>query len=117
MTGKRILIIEDEVLLAMDMQYQLKEAGAAEIEYAATEKEALSLLEQGGWDAVVADANLHGCSIATVAAVLRERDVPVLVVTGYGRESLPTELAAVPVLAKPFSPVQLVQAVSRLLAS
>lgn len=67
MTGKRILIIEDEVRLGMDMQYHLKEAGAAEIEHAATEKEALSLMEQGGWDAVVADANLHGRSIAAVA--------------------------------------------------
>jgi CheY-like chemotaxis protein len=117
MTGKRILIIEDEVLLAMDMQHHLKKAGAAEIEYAATEKEALGLLKQRDWDAVVADANLHGRSIATIAAVLRERDVPVLIVTGYGRENLPPELAAVPFLAKPFSPVQLVQAVSRLLAS
>jgi CheY-like chemotaxis protein len=117
MTGKRILIIEDEVLLAMDMQHHLKKAGAAEIEYAATEKEALGLLKQRDWDAVVADANLHGRSIATLAAVLRERGVPFVIVTGYARETLPPELAAEAFLAKPFSPVQLVQAVSRLFAS
>jgi CheY-like chemotaxis protein len=115
MNGKRILIIEDEVLLAMDMQLILAKAGAAEVEYAATEKEALALLDEGAWDAVVADANLHGRSIRTLAAALRERGVPFVIVTGYGRESLPSELVSVPFLSKPIAPAQLVQTVSRLL--
>lgn len=117
MKGKRILIIEDEVLVAMEMQFVLEKAGAAAVEYAATEKEALGLLDQGAWDAVVADANLHGHSIGTVAAVLLGRGVPFVIITGYGRESLPSELGSVPFLPKPVSPSQLVRAVSRLFAS
>jgi CheY-like chemotaxis protein len=117
MNDKRILIIEDELLVAMELQSILQEAGAREVEIALTEVEALTLLDQGVWHAVVADANLHGRSNRTVAKVMRQRQIPFVTVTGYGRESLPPELADVPFLSKPVIPSRLVQTITGLFGS
>jgi CheY-like chemotaxis protein len=116
MTGKRILVIEDEYLVALEMQSVLADAGFAEVEYAATEREALARIEEGGWDAAIADANLNGRGISRIAAALTEHGVPFMIVTGYARESLPPEVAHVPFLDKPFHAPRLVQTVSRLCA-
>lgn len=115
-TGKRILVIEDEFLIALEMVTVLERAGAAEVEYAATEAEALAAIERSRWDVVVADGNLSGRDIRRVAAALREQAIPFLLVTGYGRNSLPPELADVPLLEKPFRGPQMVKAVSSLCA-
>jgi CheY-like chemotaxis protein len=117
MKHQRILIIEDEVVVAMDMQAILEEAGATEVMYAATELEALALLDQEHWDAVVADANLHGQPIQAIAAVLLKRHIPFVIVSGYSRENLPEVLFSVPLLSKPIRPQQLVHAVSELFAN
>lgn len=115
-TGKHILVIEDEFLVAMEMVSVMEAAGAAEVEHAATETEALALIRQKRWDAALADANLSGPGIEQVAAALRDRGVPFVIVTGYGRESLPPKLAGVPLIEKPFRGPQLVKAVSLLFA-
>ena len=63
---------------------------------------------------MVADANLNGCGIERIAAALDEHRIPFVIVTGYGRESLPPEVAHVTVLEKPSSAARVVQAVASL---
>jgi CheY-like chemotaxis protein len=114
MTGKRILVIEDEFLVAIDIQSQLTKAGASHVEHAATEKDALKRISNAGWDAAVVDANLNGRSIERVAAASIHDHVPFIVVTGYNHESLPEELLHIPLLSKPVQGHHLVQELARL---
>jgi len=107
--NKRILVIEDEFLIALDIISVLEDAGFREVRHIETEEEALMQIERHSWDAAIADANLNGRSIEQVARVLRERGVPFLVVTGYGRKSLPAAIGAAPILEKPFQHRQLLQ--------
>ena len=111
MIGKRILLIEDEFLIALDIQRELKEAGFDAVEHAATEREALTRIQEGQWDAVVADANLNGRGLTRIASALNQHQIPFVIVTGYSRESLPPEVGEVPVVDKPFSGRQLIQTV------
>lgn len=112
MARKRILVIEDEYLIAVELEDLLDEFGF-DVGHAATEAEALARIAEGGWDGAVADANLHGRDITAVAAALRARGIPFVIASGYGRESLPPGLADVPLLVKPFDSMRLVHVVSR----
>ncbi len=116
MKRKRILVIEDEFLIAADMESLLKAAGAEFVGSAATESDALLRIEKEHWDAAVADANLNGRGIRRVAAALLARGIPMVIVTGYGRESLPSELKDIPALEKPFDSRRLIRTLERLLA-
>jgi DNA-binding response OmpR family regulator len=112
----RILIIEDEYLVAAEIKYCLNAAGYAETEHAATEKDALARISEGNWDAAVADANLNGSGIERIADALLGRGIPFMIVTGYGRSSLPANLSEIPVVDKPFRSQALVSAVANLFA-
>lgn len=109
-----VLIVEDELLIGMDLVSTLQRAGFHHVEHAATEQEALVMLQQKSWDLVVADANLNGKSVEQVVTTLRERGLPFVIVTGYGRESLPEIVGDAPVLNKPYSHLQFVRIVQEL---
>lgn len=83
--GKRILIVEDEFLIATTACEMLQELGALVIGPASTIAEALALTETEDIDAALLDINLHGHSSAAVAARLEERCVPIVFATGYGK--------------------------------
>jgi len=104
LTGRRVLVVEDEALVAMLVEDALLDAGAAVLGPAATVSEALLLLEQERPDVAVLDLNLAGETSTPVADVLAKRGVPFVVATGYGAEGLPPSHAHVPVLAKPYDP-------------
>jgi DNA-binding response OmpR family regulator len=110
----KILLVEDEFLIAAEIRFHLERAGFAGVEYAATETDALAAIAAGGWDAAIVDANLNGRGIDGVALALQGGNIPFVIVTGYGRNGLPETLARVPVIEKPFNPQNLVDAVSRL---
>jgi DNA-binding response OmpR family regulator len=109
-----ILIIEDEFLVAVDIRFHLQRAGFGEVEHAATEAAALAAIALRDWTAAVVDANLNGKGIDAIAVALKDKDVPFVIVTGYGRNGLPGIIADVPVIEKPFKPETLLQAVTRL---
>jgi CheY-like chemotaxis protein len=118
LTGRRILIVEDEALVAMLVEDALMDAGATIIGPASTVAEALALLERDATlpNAAVLDLNLAGETSTPVADVLAARGVPFVVATGYGAGGLPETHSAVPVLAKPYDPEELTSALSRLCA-
>jgi DNA-binding response OmpR family regulator len=114
MTAK-ILVVEDEPILALDMETALRQAGFEITGLASSCDRALALLERSKPDAAVLDANLRGASVEPVAGALVRQGVPFLIVSGYGRAHLPSVLLAAPFLPKPFEPISLVSAVVTLL--
>jgi PAS domain S-box-containing protein len=110
-THWRFLVVEDESLIALDLVDTLENLGAEEARAASSESECLSLLEKDVFDCALLDANLHGRSVENIAAALTRRKIPFVFVTGYGREGLPAGFQYAPVLAKPISRDQLLEAV------
>jgi DNA-binding response OmpR family regulator len=113
--GTRILLIEDEPLVAMDLESHLTAAGCEVIGPAGTLEQAKSLVSGAHYDAALVDVNLAGRPVDEIAAALTQKNCPFAFVTGYGREALPRGFRDAVVLSKPFSRDQLLSAVDVLL--
>jgi PAS domain S-box-containing protein len=105
--GKRILLIEDEPLVAMDVESTLTAAGCKVVGQAATLERAKLLIEEADCDAALVDVNLAGQPVDELAALLTRKNRPFAFVTGYGREALPAGFRGAVVLGKPFGADQL----------
>lgn len=114
--GKRILLIEDEPLVALDIESDLTAAGFEVVGPAATLKSAKQLISEASFDAVLLDANLAGHPVDELAAALTQKSVPFAFATGYGREALPLAFRGAPLLLKPFNREQLLSVVEGLLS-
>lgn len=114
MSANTVLVVEDEFLVALDMESILADAGFEVLGPVASVAEALCLLEHEQPAAALLDNNLNGTSVAPVATALRERHVPFAFVTGNDRGSLPAPFIAAPVVRKPFDPRHLVDMAKRL---
>ena len=118
LSGKRVLVVEDEALVAMLLEDELRDAGAEVVGPAVSLGHALRLIDgaaaDGGLSAAVLDVNLHGTAVMPVADRLSELDVPFLFVTGYGEGCDTGGHAAAPVLPKPFDAEWLVATVETL---
>jgi CheY-like chemotaxis protein len=118
LTRHRVLLVEDEMLIAISIEDVLVEAGCEVVGPAATVDAALALLRNGQkLDAALLDMNLDGQSALPVADTLAENSIPFLVLTGYGPEALAGAHQHVPVLPKPFDHGELTRALRRLLDS
>src|SRR5215831_6049262 len=113
--GKRILLIEDEPLVAMDVESTLTAAGCKVVGPAATLERAKLLIEESNCDAVLLDVNLVGQPVEELATLLTRNNCPFAFVTGYGREALPSGFRGAVVLGKPFGADQLLATVEVLL--
>ncbi|HEY6259468.1 MAG TPA: PAS domain S-box protein [Xanthobacteraceae bacterium] len=113
--GKRVLIVEDEPLLSMEMEASLAEAGCEIKGPAATLATAREMIASLDYDAALLDANLAGQTVEELAAALTQRNVPFAFVTGYGREALPQGFRDAIMLGKPFGKQQLRAVVQSLL--
>jgi PAS domain S-box-containing protein len=115
LNGKRILVIEDEPLVAMDVESTLTAAGCKVVGPAATLERAKLLIEESDCDAVLLDVNLAGQPVDELATLLTRKNHPFAFVTGYGREALPAGFRGAVVLGKPFGADQLLATVEVLL--
>ena len=114
-SDRRILVIEDEPLIAMDIENELIAAGYTVLGPCASVEDALRMIAEHPADGAVLDANLHGEPVDAVAAALTQHAVPFVFATGYGRDSLPRGFGTAPVLAKPFGASELTSAVDSIL--
>lgn len=114
--GSRVLIVEDAVLLALELETGLAEAGAEVIGPAYELEEAMALLDRP-IDAAVLDANLNGRSVTPVAEALARRKVPFVFATGYGENGGAPGGFDAPVIRKPYDVTQVAAAVAELLRS
>lgn len=115
--GRRILVVEDEALVAMDMRAALEEAGAGVVRIARTLPDALAAAGSEDIELALLDGNLGGKPVDEVAGILARRGVPFCFVSGYGREHLPPGFADRPVLAKPFALETLISTVREILST
>jgi len=86
LAGKKVLVVEDEFLVALDLETELEEYGA-DVTCVSTLSQAKGIAERGSFDAAVLDLNLHGEPSYPVADLLRDRSVPFLFHTGQGEKS------------------------------
>ncbi len=114
--GLRLLVVEDESLIALDLIDRLEKFGCQSVRAVSTEEGCLKALEEGVFDCALLDANLHGRPVDSIAAALTRRGVPFVFVTGYGRAGLPTAFAQAPVLSKPVTDDQLIEAIKEVTA-
>ncbi len=105
--GIRVLVVEDEFLVATLIEDMLTSAGCVVAGPIPRLAEALDAVDGGTFDAAVLDVNLAGDRIDPVADVLSRRNVPFMFVTGYGTASLPAVYAKRPRLCKPFKLAEL----------
>jgi len=97
----RVLLVEDEALVAIMIQENLKEFGFMVIGPVSTTTEAVAAARNGDFDAAVLDINLGDGMGYQVADILRSRGVPFVFVTGYDSESIDSRFSEVPILQKP----------------
>ncbi len=118
--GKRVLVIEDEALVAMLVEDELRGVGATVLGPAACMDDAMRLVKaavaDGGMDAAVLDINLDGKHVAPVADKLAALGLPFPFATGYGEGHSTGGHRAAPTLHKPFAPERLVATVEALTA-
>jgi DNA-binding response OmpR family regulator len=112
--GARVLVVEDEYLVAVLIQDMLESAGCVVTGPIPRLAEALDAVDRDSYDAAVLDINLGGERIDPVAAALSRLNVPFVFVTGYGTGGLPGGYTERPRICKPFRMADLLATVSSL---
>jgi CheY-like chemotaxis protein len=112
LVGKRVLIVEDESLVAMLIEGLLEECECSIIGPCNTFEKALELARTETFDLAVLDVNLRGTMVYPGADLLSERQIPFLFLSGYGDDAIPPGHDAWRVCAKPFKGDDLVKMMS-----
>ncbi len=113
--GVRVLIVEDEPMIALVLEDMLDALGVEIVETATTLSEAMAAASSCGLDAAILDINLEGEMSYPAAERLASRGVPFIFVTGYAPETVPPSLANAPVIDKPYRPDAIAAALAAVL--
>jgi CheY-like chemotaxis protein len=117
-SGRLVLVIEDEMMVAMLLEDMLTDLGCTVLGPAARVHQALTLIATtGAPDAAVLDVNLNGQKSYPVADALLARGVPFLFATGYHRDLVMNGYRSFPQLQKPFKRSELSDALAKLLTA
>ena len=112
----RVLVVEDEMLIAMTIEDVLQGLGCEIVGPVATIEKALKLAQGGAFDAAILDVTIRGGKVYPVAEQLLARGIPFVLASGYGDWALPEALRDQPRLTKPFTSADLERQI-RLLCS
>jgi len=104
LAGRRILVVEDEMFVAMLVEDLLRDLGCEVIGPASNVADALVLAARERPDAAVLDVNLGRERVFPVADSLRRSAIPFVFITGYGRSALTDVYGRHPMIQKPFEP-------------
>ncbi|HVM99308.1 MAG TPA: response regulator [Caulobacteraceae bacterium] len=102
LAGLRLLIAEDDGLLGMHLEDQLRDAGCEVVGFATSLKQAVDLARSSATDGAVLDINLGGEMVYEAAEALRDRGIPFVFLTGYEGMTIPPSFRGRPVVQKPF---------------
>jgi DNA-binding response OmpR family regulator len=110
-SARRVLIIEDEMLIALMLQDMVSDAGFAVEGIATSLMAGIDLARTADAHLAILDINLNGQEAYPIADILRARGVRLIFSTGYGAASLKQEYAFVPKLVKPYEQANLAAAI------
>jgi CheY-like chemotaxis protein len=105
--ARRVLIVEDEALVAMLLEDMLLDLGHHVVGTAGTLESAEKIIEAGGFEVAILDVNLNGTHTYPLATLLKSKGVHFIFATGYGRAGVGPGWNDAPVLQKPFQTSQL----------
>lgn len=103
LSGRRVLLVEDEALVAMLMETILEDMGCVPVGPAATVEDGLAMATGEAIDAALLDVNVAGRQVFPIAEALKVRGVPFVFSTGYGEGGLPDEWRGHATVQKPFT--------------
>jgi DNA-binding response OmpR family regulator len=115
--GHHVLVVEDEPLIALDLEAALHDIGAQVIGPAGTLERALALANSESLTAAIVDLRLHGRSAREVVVRLVERAVPFIFYSGHLETPTARDLASVPIIFKPASSAQVVATLARVVTA
>ena len=110
--SKRVLVVEDELMIRMLLQDMLDDLGHTLAGEAGRIDEALALARQAEFDIAILDVNLNGQPISPVVEILVARGLPFVFATGYGQRGVPEPYRKTPTLQKPFQADALARALA-----
>ena len=116
LSGRRVLVVEDEMLILLMIEDMLAELGCESVTAAATIDKAITSIESHVFDAAMLDMNLNGDDSLKVADALTARSVPFVYCTGNNGHGMRVDPVNTPVLRKPFSFEELTAILTRLLS-
>jgi CheY-like chemotaxis protein len=116
LSGLRILVVEDEMMVLMIIEDMLGDLGCESVTGAGTVNQAIALVDSQVFDAAMLDVNLDGTKSHAVADALAVRGVPFIFATGYSAHDMRDGYRDRPVLQKPFKFDELVENLTRLTA-
>jgi light-regulated signal transduction histidine kinase (bacteriophytochrome)/CheY-like chemotaxis protein len=112
-----VLLVEDSMLIALDVEDALRALGAEKVATASTVRQAREVVAEGGIDFAILDINLGTESSLTVAQELKERGIPFIFASGYGEQAqLASDFADREIVSKPYGRDEIADAVRRLRA-
>lgn len=114
LVGLRILVVEDEFLVAVALEDDLREAGAGIVGPFSDLPAALAGAERQAFDLAVLDINLGGTMVYPLADALLKRQVPFLFLSGYIAGDLPLRFATQCRVSKPYDPARLIDEILKL---
>lgn len=117
MSGLRILVVEDEAMIAMLVEDMLCDLGCVPVGPAYDIEQAIRLVQSARFDAAILDVNLAGRQTNPVAKVLHDRGTPFLFATGYGPAGIDSQFSKHLVLTKPFQQSELERTLKSLVTS
>jgi CheY-like chemotaxis protein len=116
LTGRRVLVVEDEMLILMVIEDMLSDLGCESITSASTVRQALALVDTQDFDLAVLDVNLNGDRSYPVADALAARGVPFAFSTGYSDHGSRKDYHGRPTLKKPYLTDEFATTIAGLLA-
>ena len=115
-SGKRVLIVEDEMLVALGLEDNLKSLGCVVLGPVSSLSQAMRVAETIAADAAILDVNLRGDYVYPAAAILADRGIPFMFCSGFsGSQPFPERFFGVPRVPKPYTSRMIAHALEDLL--
>lgn len=105
--GIRVLLVEDEPLIALDCETMLRRLGVGQVLCATNVPDADAAIARGNFDVAILDVAVGDSNSLQLCQRLKARSIPVGIMSGYSSDDLPQELRSMPFVSKPFSATQL----------